>query len=67
LRDLAGIVVKESIHYDPMTQSCQGEVILHPNFRSYIGTAQLAAEDIGLSVDGVGLFRPGTTAGRSPS
>src|ERR671924_349801 len=41
LRDLAGIVVKESVHYDPMTQSCQGEVLLHPSFRSYIETARL--------------------------
>lgn len=60
LRDLAGIAVRETVHYDPMAQACVGEVILHPQFRDWIKTAQLARDDIGLSVDAVGDFIPGT-------
>lgn len=61
LTQLAGIAVRESVHYDPALQATVGEVVLRPRMAEFVALARETGVPIGVSVDAVGNFRVGPT------
>lgn len=54
LSDLAGVAVRESVHYDPALKAVVGDIECTPSALDIIDLAHAAGDTIGVSVEGVG-------------
>jgi hypothetical protein len=60
LTDLGGILVRESMRYNPMSQALEGEVVLHPRFARTIAAIDQCGDQVRIEVEGIPRCRPGT-------